>query len=487
MMRSLFRYISPLMFLCILAALQTGCSGGGGDTVAGGGIGGTGVTVASVGTATGFGSVIVNGIPYDTTAAEVFVENTFRGSGDAAVIQNLAVGMVVRVEGRLADDGRASADRVFFSNKLKGPVESISKLDSLTKQVVVLRQTVLMDDRTVFRSVTIDSIAVGMVLEVSGYDDGSGEIFATYVNKVADSLPPGGLVEIKGLVQKLIPPLKTFEIGGLAVDYSASDLSGLPGNAPEEGQLLKVRGRMERADRLAAERLDPEEEFGSGVFDVVEIEGIITQTGALGEFGIGRYTVSVDQETSYNNLTPQDLNRGARVIVRGTLTGRDILADEIFSFEKIRMESNVSSVDPVAKSLVLSGLEAATILTTATTRILGIAQGLDDISQGDHARVLARRTAGGDILASTIVVTPSKDSVEIAGQVESVSDPLIVVLGIQVNTSIIPSDGFKGEGGNPVSPAEFFGTVKPGDSVAVEGALQGGSVNWTGIKIESRR
>jgi len=485
MMRSLFRYARPLMLLYILAALQAGCSGG--DTVAGGGIGGTGVTVASVGTVTGIGSVIVNDITYDTTAAEVFVENTFRGSGDAAVIQNLSVGMVVRVEGRLADDGSASADRVFFSNKLKGPVESISDLDSLTKTAVILGQTVLMDDRTVFRNGAIGSIAVGMVLEVSGYEDDSGTIVVTYVNKVADFLPPGGLVELKGLVRNVIPQLETFEIGRLAVDYSTCDLSGLPGNAPEAGQLLRVRGRLEAADRLVAQRLDLEEEFGSGMFDVVELEGIITQTEAPGEFGIGRYTVRVDQETSYNNLAPQDLNQGARVIVRGTLTDRDILADEIFLSEKIRMESNVNSIDPAGDSLTLSGLESATIFMNVTTRINGIAQGLDDIRPGDHARILGRRTAGGDILASMIVVTPSKDSVELAGPVESLSEPAIVVLGIEVNTSIIPPDGFKGVGGKPVPPAEFFGAVKPGDSAVVEGALQGGSVKWMDIKIGSPR
>ena len=484
-MRSLFRHVGSLMSLCILAALQTGCSGG--DTVAGGGIGGTGVTVASVGTVTGFGSVIVNGITYDTRAAEVFVENTFRGSGDAAVMQNLSVGMVVRVEGTTADDGSATADRVFFSNELKGPVESIRNLDSLTRTAVILGQTVLMDDRSVFRNGTIDSIAVGMVLEVSGYEDDSGTIVATYVNKDADFLPPGGFVELKGLVRNLVSPLQTFEIGRLTVDYSTCDLSGLPGNAPEEGQLLKVRGRIENPNRLVAERLDLEEDFGSGVFDVVELEGIITQTGAQGEFRIGRYTIRADQETSYNHLTPQDLNRGTRVIVRGSLTDRDILADEIFLSEKIRMESNVNSIDPAGNSLTLSGLESATMFTNITTRINGIAQGLDAITPGDHARILGRRTAGGDIFASMVVVTPSKDSVELAGPVESLSEPLIVVLSIEVNTSMIPADGFKGVGGKPVSPAQFFGAVKPGDSVAVEGALQGGSVNWMSIKIESRR
>jgi hypothetical protein len=93
--------------------------------LAGGGIGGTGVTVASVGTVSGFGSVIVNGVVYDTTGAEVFVENVSKGSGDSAVVLNLLPGMVVRVEGRISEDGSATAESVFFSSTLKGPVESL--------------------------------------------------------------------------------------------------------------------------------------------------------------------------------------------------------------------------------------------------------------------------------------------------------------------------------------------------------------------------
>jgi hypothetical protein len=45
-------------------------------------------------------------------------------------------------------------------------------------------------------------------------------------------------------------------------------------------------------------------------------------------------------------------------------------------------------------------------------------------------------------VASTIVVTPSRNDVELAGPVEFVSSPLIVVLGIEIDTSSIPPDGF---------------------------------------------
>jgi Domain of unknown function (DUF5666) len=473
------------MALWVIAALQVGCSGGG-DIVAGGGIGGTGVTVASVGTVTGFGSVIVNGVAYDTTGTEVFVENRSKGTGNSVVLQQLSEGMVVRVEGSFAEDGSASADRVFFSNYLKGVVESISELDSVSKQAVILGQTILMDDRTVFHNVNPVSIAAGMVLEVSGYDDDLGRIFATYVNKVADSLPLDGRVEIKGVVQDVIPPLQSFKIRQLTVDYSGADLGGLGGNAPEAGQLVKVTGRLEtlnKLNQLVAESIDLEEEFGSRAFDVVDLEGIITQAGAPGEFRIGRYTIRVDQATSFINLTPQHLIPGTRVVVHGALTDRVILAGQILLPERIMMASNVRSIDPGDRSLVLEGLETARVSATETTRILGIESVFDDIAPGNHVRVWGRRT-GGDILASSIVVTPANDSVNLAGPVDTVSEPIIFILGIRVDTSLIPSDGFKGAGGKPVSSGEFFGILRPADRVAVEGVLQARTVNWLTISLE---
>jgi hypothetical protein len=135
-----------------------------------------------------------------------------RGSGDSAVVGNLCPAWWSGWRAGFRGDGSATAESVFFSSNLKGPVESLDELDSLTKQAVILGQVILMDDRTAFHNVSPASIAVGMVLEVSGLDDESGRILATFVKKVADSLPLDGEVELKGVVRNVIPPLQRFEI-----------------------------------------------------------------------------------------------------------------------------------------------------------------------------------------------------------------------------------------------------------------------------------
>ncbi len=479
------KIIAGTALVIALAALG-GCGGGGGGSVAGGGVGGSGVTVASVGTVTGFGSVIVNGVAYATGDAEIFIENESKGSGDAALVQYISTGMVVRVEGVLNADGSATASRVFFNEDLKGPVESITELDPYSSQLVILGQTVVLGPFCVFRNTTVAEIAAGMVLKVSGYSDESGQIQATYVQKTGDALPPNGAVQLKGLVQSVDALARTYTVNALTVDFSSADLNGLPGGIPQAAQLLEASGRLAAPDRLIAERIEAVEEFGAGGFETAEYEGIITRTEGANEFAIGRYTVQTDESTVYLNLAERDLNRGTRIIVRGTLADRTILADEISLPGAVRMESDTGTVDLLGNRLTLSGMDPVSIQATATTRIIGTAAGLGEIEPGDHVRMIGRRGIDGSIFASSLQVTPSNPTVELAGLVDSIAPPVLVVLGVTIDTASIPADRFRGSGGKPISSAAFFDLVEPGDLIAAEGNLEAGAITWTAIKLEKK-
>ncbi len=84
-----------------------GC-GGGSESFAGIDAGGTPtrVGVVSKGTISGFGSVIVNGVRYDTASAAISVE------GSPATQSDLKVGHVVVVHGTLDSDGGILATEV---------------------------------------------------------------------------------------------------------------------------------------------------------------------------------------------------------------------------------------------------------------------------------------------------------------------------------------------------------------------------------------
>ncbi|MEW8384692.1 MAG: hypothetical protein AB2704_22775, partial [Candidatus Thiodiazotropha taylori] len=72
-MTSFNRLISPIVCAVCIGALYSCGGGSGGSQVADGGIGGTGVTQGRV---TGFGSIFVNGIEYETDNASFTVNNS---------------------------------------------------------------------------------------------------------------------------------------------------------------------------------------------------------------------------------------------------------------------------------------------------------------------------------------------------------------------------------------------------------------------------
>jgi len=115
MMNKGLLYLSVLL----LAWLPGGCGGGAGGGIglassggSGGGIGGTGLT--SSGTIDGFGSVFVNGVEFDTTGAEILVDDQRVGE------EALGIGMVVLVVGEVnADGATGTASRIVFDEAVR--------------------------------------------------------------------------------------------------------------------------------------------------------------------------------------------------------------------------------------------------------------------------------------------------------------------------------------------------------------------------------
>ena len=118
----------------LLSIVITGCGGGGGGgSVAGGGIGGTGITN---GTVTGFGSVFVNGVEFETSGSSFDVDDD-----PAAVEGDLDIGMVVTVVGVVNSDGvTGTATSIKYDDEVEGPIAAnpVEDADMLTKTFVVL-------------------------------------------------------------------------------------------------------------------------------------------------------------------------------------------------------------------------------------------------------------------------------------------------------------------------------------------------------------
>ncbi|NNG13143.1 MAG: hypothetical protein HKM88_07835, partial [Halobacteria archaeon] len=116
-MRNSIHKIYLVVSLVVTILIAGGC-GGGSSSLAGGGIGGTGIT--AFGTITGFGSVFVNGIEFETSGSLFDVDDD-----DTAVEGDLGIGMVVTVIGDLNDDGgTGTADCIEYDDELEGPISS---------------------------------------------------------------------------------------------------------------------------------------------------------------------------------------------------------------------------------------------------------------------------------------------------------------------------------------------------------------------------
>jgi len=128
-------------------------------------------TQTSIGTISGLGSVIVKGVRFDAANASVNMDDA-TGSRE-----QLRVGMVVRVRGRIHGDGTGVAESIQYNDCVQGP---ITAMNQVRNTVTVLGQTVQLDEETVFDGVALrdmNGFAVGDQVEVSCLPDPANNQF----------------------------------------------------------------------------------------------------------------------------------------------------------------------------------------------------------------------------------------------------------------------------------------------------------------------
>jgi len=228
--------IRNLATTCAVALLLAACGGGGSTSSTS--------DTTYTGTITGFGSIFVNGVEFETEGSRVSVD------GNSATEDDLKVGMQVRIKGS-ANGTNGKATSISFDDDVEGLVISNSiTAGQLTGSMNIMGQTVNVTDTTVFESklATVtgpDQITAGMIVEVSGYSSGMGDIQATRLEvKAADlttylSEHPNG-IEVKGIISNLDTVNMTFDIGTMTVDYAGATLDDFI-NGIEEGLYVEVK------------------------------------------------------------------------------------------------------------------------------------------------------------------------------------------------------------------------------------------------------
>jgi hypothetical protein len=337
--------------------LAAGC-GGGGDTSMPSTASGRALTQ---GTITGFGSIIVNGIRFDDSTAQVFDDD-----GEAHDRNELKLGMNVEIESTRIDRGSmsAKASRVRFGAQIVGPVSAISG-GTTPKTLTVLDQIVEIGATTVFDDLPngFDSIKVGNVLEVHAlFNSATGHYLAKRIE-----LEQGATVfKLRGIVSEFNSGSKTFKIGNALIDFSGIVPADLPSNLAN-GIRVGVRLQTTKnasgawvATRIRAERREMEDE------DEAEVRGTITEFTSLASFSVNGLPVDASKAAFPDGTA--GIKLGARVEVEGAIVNGVLVATKVEleneKEERNELRGTISALDTTAKTFVVRGVKVHYSATT---------------------------------------------------------------------------------------------------------------------------
>ena len=350
------------------------CGGGGSST-------GATASSVSVGTITGFGSIFVNGVEYETDDARITID------GSPATEADLSVGMVAALEGS-ANGLTGVALNIDVSDELEGIVQSNSIPPAGNSgTMVVMGQTVTVDANTLFESkvagvTSVDQVGAGNIVEISGYSDGNGSVFATRIEVKAADLAtylidhPNG-VEVKALVSNLDTGAQTFDLGALPVNYAGAivdnDVSLVDGLYVEVKSVTGIDG----TGTLVASKVELEEDGDKGYHgeedEDFEIKGIISTAYDGTGFGMDGTYVIVNDSTELEDGNTSDLLVGVMVEVEGVFNADgNLVADEV-EFEDegdTELESTVTNIEATGINSGTVTLQDSSVITVTTSTIM---------------------------------------------------------------------------------------------------------------------
>jgi hypothetical protein len=470
--------------LMFAAALIYACGGGGVGELAsyGGGTGGTGINVGPI---TGIGSIHVNGIRHDTVNAEIFVESQSQGFGDPAVLAQLAVGMIVRVEGTIEDAQNGTAQRVYFNDDIRGPIAVIRTIGDQPTQFTVLGKEIILQETTATGGVDLNALQVDDWVQVSGFEDADGRIRATFVTAIDSSAK----ANLKGTIALLNTIDRTFEINGILIDYQAAGLIGM--DQLSDNLVVEVTGLLLAPAHIAAEKIEPIESLGDIPAQQIKLEGLISAKPSDTEFRLNGLPVIVDSQTVYSGGTSTDIEIGVLVEVEGELSGGIVHAASVIFRDNVKVEANVAENDGSSSTITLAGLPGITIqYDDVITKVTGAATTTAAIDATHHVTLLGQPTSPpGTLLAIHIIVkrNPS-NTVKLQGPLEDYTDPKVTVLGQEVDLSAIPDDNFESPEGVSVTRQDFIDRITSGAPlfISVRGQLPPGEeeVVWQSMTAE---
>lgn len=387
----IFIHPYPLIILLSLTTWLTACGGGSVGSLASGGIDGTGLGVGPV---SGFGSIFVNDIEYDTDNTAVLV------NGEAASADDLKLGMYVRVLG--AQDASTLlgvAEHVEYRDTLIGKVSFVSSNQSF----IALGQTVLVTTDTYLYNLNdFSELQAGDWVRVSGpatAGSAATQISATLVERLS-ALPERQ--RILSTINNLDATTQSFFNAGLRVSYASA--TQMPADL-RNYMTVEVSGQSDASNAglfIADSVIEvPRSELAKGSF--VQLRGSITRFVSTSDFDVEYCTVTIPDALAQTlNLT---LSEGAEVRLSGTNNadgiievqqinvinlpaGRDGSSNDL----KLRVSGPVHSLQLNARGHWLLNVFGVTSLLSEQSQYADISganssYGRSDVRVGDYVSV----------------------------------------------------------------------------------------------------
>ncbi len=467
--------------LLSLGLVACGGGGGGGSGSSDGTAGSS--NIISSGTITGFGSVYVNGIKFETDTTSFNIE------GDLGTQDDLAIGMVVQVNGVINADGRTgTATSIIFDDDLQGPIANYTT-DGVTATFDVLGIQVKIDSKTTYfdpdnGGIAINTITNGQFVELSGFFDANGALIASRIESKshAEYVEDRTNVELKGYITGLNG--HSFTLRGINIDASDARLEDLP-NGLQPNIYVEVEGIFNGTSIIATKVESEEFEYHDN--DEFEVEGFITNLNG-NRFSING--IEVDATRAIFSPRRMVLANNLQIEVEGRIVNNILVASELkMRGGEVELQAYISNVNYDNNTFdvrlgtndkiftIATGIETQfenDITDTYSTR-------LTDLRVGQFVEVEGYQNDDGSIFAVEVEIK-NRDEIEIEGLMDAIQANQITVLG--ANFGIDSRTRFEGNNDNYLTQAQFEAAVTAGRSwVEIEDENHDGIADK--IEIES--
>jgi len=434
--------------------------------------------VVVVGPITGFGSVIANGVEFDTAVTTVTIDD------QPGTVSDLRIGMVVSIGGTIdSATGLAQASEISFVDDAMGPITSI---DRIANSFVVLGRTVFVDELTVFEDTTFEGLEVGHVVEISGLWRHEQQIQAAFVRHVANQFMNGMTMQVKGEIADLDIGQQRFRIGTQSCDYSAATLE-LGGADLANGMYVQVtstamfqNGHM-MANMVQARDRDRDRYRMCVGECLYELIGYVTAINSPTSFEVDGQVVETTEDTVYVNGTADTLALDVKVSIDGTVNDASVLVAQRIVFHVpslVEIKGNVDALE------VVDGIEFVTALgiavqTNAYTLFRDQTTsgpptfGFEELFIDDRVEIRAVLLDDDSIIATRLERDDPDDVATLKALVDTFDTDAksITMLGVTVASDA--NTVFQNAAHIVIDADTFFALVEEGSLVRTEGIYDG--------------